>query len=301
MNTTIGELAALGTSLFFTATSTMFTLAGRQLGSMVLNRARLVVAVFFLAATHLLLRLPSPFTAGPERWFWLSLSGVIGLVLGDAFLFQAFIWIGPRLSMLMMSLAPILASLLAWLFFGEALTGLQIFAILVTLGGVSWVVLDRNNRGQQNDVETRRFLLGILCGLGGAAGQAIGLITAKEGLGGDFPALSGTLIRMIAAALILWAFTFVRGQAGSTLRQLSDRRQASSFILIGAFTGPFLGVTLSLVAIQRAQVGVASTLMALPPVFLIPVAVFLFKERIGWNAILGTGLAMLGVGLLFLV
>jgi drug/metabolite transporter (DMT)-like permease len=301
LSSTIGELAALGTSFFFTATSTMFTLAGRELGSMVLNRARLVIAVCLLAFTHLLFRLPLPFNAGPERWFWLSISGVIGLVVGDAFLFQAFIWIGPRLAMLMMSLAPILASLLAWSFLGEALTGLQVIAILVTLGGVSWVVLDRNNRGQWNGAETHKYLLGILCGLGGAAGQAVGLITAKEGLGGDFPALSGTLIRMIAAALILWAFTFVRGQAGSTLRQLIDRRRASYLIVIGAFTGPFLGVTLSLIAIQRAQVGVASTLMALPPVFLLPVAYFLFKERISWRALLGTGVAIFGVGMLFLV
>jgi drug/metabolite transporter (DMT)-like permease len=301
LNAYTGEFAALATALFFTATSTMFTLAGRQVGSMVLNRSRLILAIIFLTGAHLILGIPLPLHAAPKHWIWLSLSGVIGLVLGDAFLFQAFIWIGPRLSMLLMSLAPVLAAILAWLFLSEALTGWQMVGILITLLGISWVILDRNGFQQKNAADKRNYLMGILFGLGGATGQAVGLITAKEGLGGDFPALSGTLIRMLAAALTLWAFTFLRGQAGTTVKQITSHPRASLFILAGAFTGPFLGVTFSLLAIQNAEVGVASTIMALPPVFLLPVGYFVFKERLGWQALLGTALAMGGVALLFLV
>ena len=75
----------------------MFTLAGRQLGSAVVNRTRLIQAVLFLSLTHLiLLGSVFPWHAEPQRWLWLGLSGIVGLVLGDAFMFQAFLWIGPR-------------------------------------------------------------------------------------------------------------------------------------------------------------------------------------------------------------
>lgn len=300
MNTLTGELAALATSLLFSITSVFFTFASRQLGSIVLNRLRLLVAIVFLILAHLILNIPFPLHAGKETWFWLGLSGVIGLVLGDLCLFQAYIWIGPRLTMLLMSLAPILAGVLGWFFFNEILTSHQIFGIALTLTGVGWVIFEQNERGQEQHAEKRYYWLGILFGLGAATGQALGLVTARKGLSADFPALSGTLIRMLVAALVLWGFTILRGQARETFQQISEKRSAFPYILGGAFTGPFLGVTLSLVAIQNAELGVASTLMALPPLFLLPIGYFVFHERFGWQAVVGTIVAMVGVSLLFM-
>jgi drug/metabolite transporter (DMT)-like permease len=299
LNTVTGELAALATSLLFSITSVFFTFASRQLGSIVLNRIRLLVAIAFLVLAHLLLSIPLPLHVSSQTWFWLGLSGVIGLVLGDVCLFQAYIWIGPRLTMLLMSLAPILAGVLAWIFFDETLNSRQIFGIALTLTGVGWVILEQNERGQDMHADKRLYWLGILFGLGAAAGQALGLVTARKGLSPDFPALTGTLIRMLAAAATLWGFTFLRGQARTTFKQISEKRSTIPYILGGAFAGPFLGVTLSLVAIQNAELGVASTLMALPPLFLLPIGYFVFKERFGWQAILGTIVAMMGVSLLF--
>jgi drug/metabolite transporter (DMT)-like permease len=296
----LGELAALATSVLFSATSTQLTLAGRQVGSMVVNRLRLLLATLFLIGAHFLLKLPLPWLAGGQRWFWLGLSGIVGLVLGDALLFEAFVRVGPRLSMLMMSLAPILSTLLAWLFLGERLSAMQLLAIFITVFGIAWVVQDRNQQAPTDSADRRTALSGLLLGIGAAAGQAVGLVLAKEGLTGDFPALSGTFMRMLAAAMVLWVITILRRQAGTTLHKLTSRPRAALWILGGSFTGPFLGVTLSLVAVQRTEVGIASTLMALPPVILLPVGYFVFKERFGWQAILGTLVALAGVGILFL-
>jgi drug/metabolite transporter (DMT)-like permease len=300
LGSVLGELAALATSVLFSATSTQLTLAGRQVGSMVVNRLRLLLATLFLIGTHFLLKLPLPWLAGSQRWFWLGLSGIVGLVVGDALLFEAFIRVGPRLSMLMMSLAPILSTLLAWLFLGERLSTLQLLAIFITVFGIAWVVQDGNEQAKEDGADRRMALSGLLLGIGAAAGQAVGLVLAKEGLAGDFSPLSGTFMRMLAAATVLWAVTLLRGQASTTLRKLSSRPGAALWILGGSFTGPFLGVTLSLVAVQRTEVGIASTLMALPPVILLPVGYFVFKERFGWPAILGTLVALAGVGMLFL-
>ncbi len=297
----LGQLAALGTSLCFSAGSTFFTFAGRMVSAMVVNRARLLAAVVFLSAAHLLLGLPLPTHVEPYRLFWLALSGVIGLVLGDALLFQAFVWIGPRLSMLMMSLAPILAAGLGWIFLGERLSAWQMAGIAASLGGVALVALDRKPGSLRTVIPTRSYRLGLLFGIGAALGQAAGLVTAKPALVGDFPALSATLIRMLVAALTLWGFTLLTRQAGYTVRRLRAQPAALKFILAGAFFGPTLGVTLSLVAVQRIPVGIAATLTSLPPIFLLPVGYFVFNERFGWQSIAGTILAITGVAVLFLV
>ena len=141
----IGEFAALATSVAFSFASTFLTLAGRRVGSMVLNRTRLVLAIAFLVITHwIVLGMPLPLQDGSDRWLWLGLSGVVGLVIGDIFLFQAFVWIGPRLAMLMMILAPVIAAFHAWLFLGEIITLGQMAGFALTLSGVAWVVMGRN-------------------------------------------------------------------------------------------------------------------------------------------------------------
>ncbi len=293
----IGELAALGTSLAFSFGSVFLTLAGRRVGSMVLNRTRLLFAIVFLGITHwITLGIPLPFNADPQRWLWLGLSGVVGLVLGDMFLFQAFVWIGPRLSLLMMSLVPIIAAFLAWIFLGESMKWGQIVGVVITLSGVAWVVMEQNDA---NKAINPNYARGILYGLGGAVGQASGLILAKNGLGGEFSPISANIIRMISAATVLWILTFVQGQAKTTVQTVVKNRPGLLFILLGSVFGPFLGVSLSMLAIQRTQVGVASTLMALPPVFLLPISYLVFKERYGWGVILGTFVAITGVALLF--
>jgi drug/metabolite transporter (DMT)-like permease len=299
LNQYIGEIAALLTSLAFAVTSSMFTLAGRQVGSAVVNRARLILAVILLSLTHLLfLGSLFPLNAEPQRWFWLSLSGIVGLVLGDAFLFQAFVWIGPRLSMLMMSLAPVISTLVAWIFLDEVLSWMQLLGIGLTLSGIAWVILEGN--GKQKEAN-RDYIRGILFGLGAATGQALGLVLSKNGLYGDFSPISANLIRMLTATIVLWAITFFQRKAISTFERLKSNRRSMLLIFAGVVAGPFLGVSLSLFAIQKTAIGIASTLMALTPVFLLPISHTFFKERFGWGAIAGTFVAVAGVALLFLV
>lgn len=297
----IGELAALATSFFFSVGPTFFTLAGRLVGSVVVNRSRLVVAFGYLLIVHLALYgTLLPLDAEPDRWFWLGLSGLIGFVLGDAALFQAFIVIGTRLTMLIFTVNPIIASLLGWLFLEESLSPTQILGMLITLSGIAWVMLERNN-SVQRELTPKAYTTGILLAVLAGAGQAIGAVTAKLGLYGNFPPLSGQIIRISVAMVGIWVLTFISGKARSTLQALKDQPKAVKYILVASFLGPFLGVFFSLVAIQNTHIGIASTLMSLQPVFLIPIGYYFFKETISVRSIIGTLIAITGVAIIFLV
>jgi len=296
-----GEIAALTTSLLWALTSLLFTKATERVGAGLVNRTRLLIAAFLLVSVHaVLFQSLLPLDAGWDRWAWLSLSGVIGLLIGDAFLFQAFGMIGPRLSMLLMSLAPVLATLLSWIFLNERLTLPQLIAIVITVSGIASVVSEREAT-QDGAQATSSRLPGIMMGIGAATGQAVGLITSKLGLAGDFPALSGNVIRVLAATILLWGWTWLRGGVPSTVRVLREDPTGFRYIVAGSIVGPFLGIWFSLIAVQYTQVGIASTLMGLAPIILLPIGRLVLKERITMKAVLGTCIAMVGVALLFLV
>jgi drug/metabolite transporter (DMT)-like permease len=296
----LGELAALATSLFFSIGPTFFTLAGRLVGSAIVNRSRLLVATVILIALHFVFFGELlPLSADPTRWWWLGLSGVIGLSLGDAALFQAFVQLGARLTMLIFSVSPVLSAILAWLFLNETLAGIEMLGIAVTVAGVLWVVSENQN-GEQDKADRSLYKKGLFFAFLGAVGQATGLITAKLGLYGDFSALSGQVIRMLVATIAIWLFTIFAGKGRQTLEKIRNTPLSARYILLGAIFGPVIGVYLSLVAVQFAPVGIASTLMALPPVFLIPIDRIVFGNKVSPRAILGTVIALSGVAILFL-
>ena len=167
-----GELAALGTSMCFAFGSTLFTFAGRELGAQRVNRVRLLLAAILIALVHwLLLGRLFPSDVPVDTVGWLMLSGVVGLVLGDVFLLQAFVLIGPRLSMLMMALAPMFSTVIAWAFLHETLDGQQLIGIALVIAGVVAVVAERQQAGPSSVAATgRSYRIGLLFALGRVAG-----------------------------------------------------------------------------------------------------------------------------------
>lgn len=291
-----GELAALATALCWTATPIFFETAGRAIGSLPVNLIRLVLAMLLLSLLAWITRgLLLPVDAGAHAWLWLSLSGLIGFVLGDMCLFRAFVVVGARLSSLVMSMVPPLATLLGWAVLGETLPPGKLAAILLTTGGVALAVTERAApRPQQAPA---RLGLGVLLALGGAVGQAGGLVLSKLGMG-DYGALPATQIRVLAA---LAGYALLFSAAGQWSRLWAARHQprALGFTFLGSLFGPVVGVTLSLYAVQHAATGVAASIMATPPVLIIPVVAVVFRERISARSLTGTVLALAGVLLLF--
>jgi drug/metabolite transporter (DMT)-like permease len=308
----LGELAAIGTSFLFSITSIVFTYSGREVGSLLTNRARLLFAVIFIMIIHWIsFGQLLPLNAAPDRWLVLGISGLIGFIIGDGCLFQAFLLVGPRISMLMMAFAPALSVIFAWLFLGESLSAQELIIISVIIAGIAWVVTERppsvkaaNDEALPDEMaskhDARQHIIGLLFALGATVGQASGFILSKVGLANDFPALSGTLIRLAAAFIAIWIVSIVRGELKSSANALKTHPRALRMILLGSFVGPVLGVWLSLIAVQRSSAGVSSTLSSLAPIFLIPISYLTFREKISKRAVIGTVVVMVATAILFL-
>jgi drug/metabolite transporter (DMT)-like permease len=298
----MGELAALGTAFCWAFSSIFFTSSSKEAGAIPVNRIRLVFAVLLLLVFHTLITgHPLPLDAELFRWIWLGLSGIVGLVLGDTLLFQAYYLIGNRLGTLIMSGVPVISSLAAWLLLGEKLNLLSIGGIALCTGGIMLVVMERtpvNGNGSTHH-EKRQYILGVLCAIGGAIGQAGGLVLAKKGLADNFPSISGVVIRMVTAMLFIWVITLFMGQIKETIRKGLNNSKLIMRIASGTVVGPFLGVWLSQIAVQRSYVGIASTLMALTPIVILPISKFYYKEKISYRAVIGTVIALVGVAIIF--
>jgi drug/metabolite transporter (DMT)-like permease len=295
----LGEIAAMGTACCWAGGSILFAMAGRRIGSYNVNKLRIPIAAVFLAV-FLFVLYGSPFPTGINRHalIYLSLSGIVGLSIGDTFYFRSLVILGPRRGSLMMTLVPVMTALIAYFMIDERLSLMAIAGIGVTLTGIAWVTTDKKDDGIMDHREGSKAF-GVLMGIGGAFGQALGLVLAKEGMGDDFNPMSATLIRMIAAFIAIWIVAAIRGEVVRTLKALSDKR--CLLALSGAaFLGPTIGVSLSLVAVKNTQAGIAATLMSTFPVVIIPLTMIIYKERPTYRAVLGAIIAVVGVAMLFI-
>lgn len=298
MSAQLGELYALGTALCWVFTAVLFTRAGERMGSMVVNLIRMWMAVAILVVVAWFTRgLPWPTDATPHAWWWLTISGLIGFTFGDLCLFRAFLILGPRLSTLMMAFAPPLAAIAGWLWLGETLGPWQLLGMLATLLGVMWAILDRTPSAK-TDVSAKERRWGVVLGFCGALGQAVGLVLSKLGMG-DYDAIAANQIRVFGGAVGFAILFVVLRRWPRVWRGLRDR-VGMAYTAGGAVAGPFLGVTLSLLAVQNTEAGVAASIMGTTPVLIIPWMVLVGGERVGAGGVLGALIATAGVATLFL-
>ncbi len=291
----IGEIAAVLTALCWSVNSILFSDAGRKIGSQSVNHLRLWGALLLLILIQIIIfnrLIPDISSIG---FLFLAVSGVIGFFIGDALLFEAYVLIGARMGMLMMTAVPIFSVGLAWIFLSEKLGLWQLSAIGLTILSIAFVVAEKRNSDPH---QSRNLVRGVFFGLGGAMGQAIGLLFSKRGMLEGVHPISANLIRVMAATLVMTVYFLIRKRFFSDFLKL---KQAGIFprIVGGAILGPVIGVILSLVAILYAPIGIASTLMAISPVLLIPLSRFIYKEHISLRSIIWTCVAIAGAGWLF--
>lgn len=303
----LGGTAAIVVSILWTANSILFTVAGKRIGALSVNAIRTLIAVGLLVVTHIIILGTILPLANQAQWFWMAVSGIVGLGIGDLALFSAFVMIGPRKSLLLMMLAPICSAIFGYIILGEALALVAIAGIAITLTGIVIVIVEKEEKSEDSALTRKQKTRGIFLGVIGGVGQGISLVFSKYGMVtvADNPAvpldsLSATLIRMIAAAAFILIYAAVTRRSSELVRAVKDAR-GIKLTSAGAVIGPFLGVWLSMVAVTYVEAGIAQTLMSLMPVFIIPPLWFLYRERTTWRGILGAAIAVIGVAILFLI
>ena len=294
-----GELAALATAFFWTITAMSFEVASRNIGSLAVNMIRLAFAFVFLSAFNLIARgYILPVDAGPHEWIWLSVSGLVGFVFGDYFLFRAYADISARVAMLIMTLVPPITAVIGWMMLGESMSWLEVTGMVLTVGGIALAIFSRSGNGKKRRVKLSYPVKGLLFALGGAIGQAVGLVLSKYGMG-DYHAFAATQIRIIAG-MIGFAIIILALGKGYLVRNAFRNRKGMIGTTIGSVFGPFLGVSFSLLAVKYAATGVASTIMAIVPILIIPPAVIFFRQKVSTLEILGAFISVGGVTLFFI-
>lgn len=300
----LGEIAALATALCWSITSYAFTNASRRIGALQVNIDRIMLA------SIMLLIIISVFGISLSLSFSqisnLVISGILGLVLGDSFLFKSFQLIGARLGIIIMAAVPVLSAILAYFFLNEIISFLGMFGMLLTIAGILIVVLEKKPSVENNISSSK---IGIFYGFLGALGQATGLIFAKfaflenpalDGQGGDLNGFAASFIRLFSASLIILPAASIFRRYKNPFNIYPKDSYSAKVILIGTVFGPVLGITGSLVAIEYAKVGIASTLMATMPIIMLPISRFYFKEKLTLKAISGAIVAVAGAAIIFL-
>jgi drug/metabolite transporter (DMT)-like permease len=296
-NNHLGEFAALLTAVFWTVSAFSFEAASNKIGSVAVNILRLIIGLAFLSAYTLISRgIILPVDASYENWIWLSLSGLVGFVFGDLFLFKSYTLIGSRFSMLIMTLVPPITAFFSFIIIGEKLTLFHYLGMTLTFSGISMAIFSRKAKGEK--LSLKLAPRGILYAFGGAVGQALGLVLSKFGMK-DYDPFAATQIRIIAG-IIGYAFLVTILFRWGSVAKATQNKDGMLLTSLGALFGPFLGVSFSLIAVKYTEAGIASTIMALVPVFIIFPAVVLFKQKVTLPELLGAVVSVGGVALFFL-
>lgn len=289
-----GEVAALGTAVCWTCSSLAFERATRRLGSLTVNLLRVSIALLLLAAIGLAIRGQAlPTDANASQWGWLLASGAVGMAFGDLCLFRAYVEIGARMTMLVQTLAPVFTAVIGWAMLGEGLGARGGAGIGLVVGGVAWAVADRAPRDPA--AAHAHPIRGVLLAVGGALGQAGGLVLSKRGLGGYDP-VAATQIRVLAGIAGFALVITGTGYWGRVRAAFGDARGFAA-TSIGALFGPCLGVALSLYAVAHTEAGVAAAIIATTPVWLLVVAIAR-REPVHAGGVVGALIAVAGVALL---
>lgn len=308
----MGEIISLIVAISWTATALFADVASKRLGPLQTNVIRMVLSLVFLSCTMwIALGSPFPMFADSSTWMWLLLSGVVGYVFGDYCLFNSYIIIGSRLGQLFMTLAPPVAAITGYFMLGESLRPISWLAMMITCFGIGLSIMGRGEGGR---ITTKLPLKGILLGIGAGVGQGVGLVLSKVGMEhyqvcipeGAPQAMeyilpfASTYIRAIAGAVGFIAMLALRHELGTLGSALKDRK-GMSFATLTTICGPFLGVSLSLMAVRYTQAGIASTIMALTPVLIIWPHSLIFKHKASLKEIIGAVISICGVALFFVV
>lgn len=299
---------ALSASVFWTLTPVFLAAAGRRIGAYHVNILRLVMAgtaLVFIASCYLMSKGCLAAAQVPARAFlWLTLSGVTGLILGDSFYINALTTLGPRRTTLVITLAPIVPVVIAWIFIGEKLALPVLAGIVMIIGGIIYTASYEGEPGARvASAEPGRFSVkGMALAVCGTFFHGFGAVMARQAFlsAPEIDPIVATAVRVASSAVILSVFAVCTGQLFKAVRQLQSPPVLTR-VALGTLFGPVIGMIFYVSAFKYTAAGIATTLSGLSPILILPVIAFRYRVKIRKKAIVGTIFAVVGVAVMVLV
>ncbi len=294
MQSFIGPIAALTAALFWTLATLLYSQAGSYLSATQLNLVKGIVAcpLLFIAGwfTGQLLALE----ANPATYLLLA-SGVIGITLGDTLYFSALRRLGPWHTMLLEYLAPPFAALLAWVLLAQGMRLQEVIAAAIIILGIVVVISEKPAAANRVQLSTS----GIAAGVGAALCQALGLVMSFHALQEfNMNPLNAALLRLLAGTLALTLALLVLKPSLLRSTRAALRHTSIPWLLVAIVMGTFLAIWLQQTAIAYINPGLAQTLLATAPLWLIPIQ-WLRGQPLSLRSIAGALVAVAGIALLF--
>lgn len=287
-----GAIAAMSSALMWAMSAILFRQVGESMSATAMNLIKGIVA---LVCVGLFLLFSQFADIDSRSYLFLALSGIVGICIGDTLYFLTLVRLGARLTLLLGSMIPVTTGMIAVMFLDERISGLAWLGVIMTIAGVAFVMWENTAEGEQVD----RWRSGLLFGGLFVLANALGIIFTKVGVS-QAPAMDATFVRT------LWAVV------GLTFWGLATRELVSWFmpvrhlrtlvvLLIASFIGAFLGTWLSVVALKYTYASVAAAFNSTSPLFVLPLSIWLLKERVSYRAIAGAVVSVAGIGLYFTV
>lgn len=301
-----GELIAILTTLCWSLGIFPFTEAAKRIGAGPLNQYRLLLAwiiisviLFFFNDLNIIQLFATP---QPYHYIFLGLSGIIGFSIGDYCSFTSFKLLGPKLGSLYTTFAPGAALIIGYVALNETINFIGIIGILTTIGGVIWLTFSKKDAYEASKIGYKRDRKGIIYGIIGALCQGTGLVLSKYGMdyySEKLPTIHAVWIRLLFAFIAAFVVSILLGKLKSNSKPIfTNEKNNLPFLFLGTILGPVMGVTLSLMAIQQLEVAVAQTIFALLPLFVLPISLIVYKEKITLQSVFACFIALTGVLLL---
>lgn len=298
-NLIVGQLLALLTAACWAQNSIIYRHIGAKVGSDAVAHIRMWIALpMILALTYAVEGFWFPTSLSARTYIFLLASGAFGYFVTDMLLFKAYILLGSRESMVIMTLSPVVTAFFGYLLFDERLNLIQILGIFTTIVGVAvMVLLDSRRNVEKNELDTN--LKGFVYAILASALQSLSFLLAKFALDETGP-VSTNLLRNIGGLSCFIVFNFLYKRNAVQHFKVFRNRRYLILLILAAFAGPVLGMSSQMRAFTLAPVGIVTTITQITPILLLPFDRFILHKRLTASSLAGTFLSIAGVAVLFL-
>ena len=287
----------LTTALLWSISCTLHASVNRVVGPVGLIVARFPVSVLWVGGA---VYLTGVSTALPGySLLWLSISGILAFTVCEYFFYSAIARIGIRLTLIIEALYACITALLGWMFLGENMGWLGSLGIVIASLGVAWVVMDTSPGASLTPADPKENTKGIICAFLAALALGTGMFLVKFAYKDDVDPLFSAFVRILSVAPIYPLLVF--SQVGrTTIKTVVTHPKLILFLLLGGMFGNLLGIYCLQLSFLYTDAGVAAILIAMQPIFIIPLVAVMERRLPSLRMVLGTLISFAGVALVCL-